>query len=202
MSLLLAAESVKQFGPEAPLERCPALTKTMLEHRMADPDYHSEEWRPIQDFPGYEVSNLGRVRNANWRGIGPRMLRPGRGSKGYLHVSLFGDQGPKQFKVSRLVCAAFHGEPSPGVHAAHNDGDVSNNVASNLRWATPTENAGDRAVHGTQCRGEEHGKAKLTSELVREIRNSSESGASIARRLGLQKTTISAIRRGLTWKHL
>lgn len=42
--------------------------------------------------------------------------------------------------------------------------------------------------------------SKLTQELVDQIRSSSESGAEIARRLNMHRTTISAVRRYETWR--
>lgn len=54
-------------------------------------------------------------------------------------------------------------------------------------------------------RGERHPKARLTEEMVREIRRRRESGEGIramARELGMGHTTISLIVRGLTWTHV
>ena len=51
-------------------------------------------------------------------------------------------------------------------------------------------------------RGENHGNAKLTADLVRDIRTSKESGVEMARRLGLSKTTIFDIRKRRSWKHI
>ena len=43
-------------------------------------------------------------------------------------------------------------------------------------------------------------KAKLTAEMVQEIRTSTESQAALARRFGVSQATVSEIRRGLTWR--
>lgn len=48
--------------------------------------------------------------------------------------------------------------------------------------------------------GEKHGMAKLTADLVREIRASSESKEEIAARLSVCASTIYKIRRGASWK--
>ena len=45
-------------------------------------------------------------------------------------------------------------------------------------------------------------KAKLTPDLVREIRESGESARSISRRLGISHTTVAAARRGKSWGSL
>lgn len=51
-------------------------------------------------------------------------------------------------------------------------------------------------------KGEKHGCAKLTDELVRDIRSSKESGVELARRLSITQTTICDIRKRRTWKHI
>jgi HNH endonuclease len=52
------------------------------------------------------------------------------------------------------------------------------------------------------ARGERNNHAKLTDELVREIRASAEGSASIARRLGVDRHTIAHVRNGSTWRHV
>lgn len=165
---------------------------------MADKDYNNEIWVPVNGFPSYEVSNLGRVRKGD-----DRLLKQSTGRGDYALVGL-GLNGKSHTKrVNRLVCEAFQGPPPfADAHAAHNDGVKANNAAKNLRWATIKENAEDRTKHGTQLRGETSGKSKLTEALVREIRRSQESGEVWAQRLGLRRTTISAVRRRLTWAHV
>ena len=48
----------------------------------------NEEWRSIDGFINYQISNLGRVRNANTG----RILKPGWGTGGYLKVTLCKDR--------------------------------------------------------------------------------------------------------------
>lgn len=58
---------------------------------------------------------------------------------------------------------------------------------------------------GGHLRGEEAGRAKLTENEVREIRKMRGEGAVypvIARRFGVSESTIAAIIRGRSWKHL
>lgn len=51
-------------------------------------------------------------------------------------------------------------------------------------------------------RGEKHGNAKLTSDLVRDIRKSSEADSELAARLNLSRVTIYDVRKRKTWKHI
>lgn len=62
----------------------------------------------------------------------------------------------------------------------------------------------DRNLKGRQARqlGECQGQHKLTEELVREIRESSQSDREWARQLSISHMTIGRARRGRTWKHL
>jgi hypothetical protein len=47
----------------------------------------------------------------------------------------------KNYRVSVLVCEAFHGpKPFPSAVAMHLDEDATNNRADNLRWGTQKEN--------------------------------------------------------------
>lgn len=50
--------------------------------------------------------------------------------------------------------------------------------------------------------GEKHGNAKLTADLVREIRASSETESQLSKRLGIARSSIYAARRRQTWKHV
>lgn len=49
-------------------------------------------------------------------------------------------------------------------------------------------------------RGEKHPSAKLTEDQVREIRASSESNADLARKFGVQRKYVWALRRGKNWR--
>lgn len=118
-----------------------------------------ETWIPVAGFPGYEVSDHGRVRS--WRPHTrllevPRLLTGGSNPHGYRMVCLRVEGGrQKSPTIHRLVAAAFLGpRPAPPVGASrievcHRDGDQTNNHASNLRYGTPKQNAADSIAHGT-----------------------------------------------------
>lgn len=102
-----------------------------------------EEWRDIEGYPGYEVSSLGRVRSP--RGVLKSYLNP----DGYRSLSICRDNKRYTKRVHRLVAEAFHGPRPHGQVARHVDGDSLNNLASNLRWGSPSENVQDSLRHGT-----------------------------------------------------
>jgi hypothetical protein len=100
-----------------------------------------ELWKSIEDFPNYEVSDLGNVRNIS---TGKHLTKTPVEKGGYLTVTI----GGKRRKVHRLVAVAFIPNPNnlPQVH--HKDNDVVNNAASNLEWICNAEN--NKTVNKTQ----------------------------------------------------
>lgn len=121
---------------------------------------HLEIWKAIPGFEGsYEVSDQGRVRSlarriptvckgrATTRLVPARILKPGRKPSGHVSVALTRKGGSHDLHV--LVLTAFAGSKPIGMEACHNDGDPSNNVLSNLRWDTRTNNILDAVKSGT-----------------------------------------------------
>ena len=95
-----------------------------------------EEFRKIIYAPGYEVSDLGRVRNSKTG----RVLRTSATDKGYRKVALVVDGKQKYFRVHRLVAEAFVPNEDGKPQVDHIDEDKANNVVGNLRWCTGAEN--------------------------------------------------------------
>lgn len=163
------------------------------------------EW---EDF--YEVSDAGRVRSKvregkttlGFRKYGGKILQPVKKTNGYLAVNFTRKGARRQVAIHRLVLSSFV-EPSPsGMEACHNDGDRENNRLENLRWDTRKENHADKKKHGTWQGGEKSGTSKLTDDLVRYIRASSESHETLANEIGVHKSCIEKVRYGETWRHV
>ena len=93
-------------------------------------------WKDIEDFPKYQVSNTGLVRNKKSGNL--LTQKPGRDGR-YLSVYLCGDDKENTQRVHRLVADAFLGK-HPGMMVNHIDGDKSNNHIDNLEWCTAKEN--------------------------------------------------------------
>lgn len=103
-------------------------------------------------------------------------------------------------RVHRLVCEAWHGlPPTSGHHAAHLDGNSSNNRQWNLAWATPKENNADKRLHGTHQAGAKHPRAKLTPHQVEAIRESRLSSRALARAYGVSQSQVVRIKNGDRW---
>jgi hypothetical protein len=94
-----------------------------------------EEWRVINDFPNYSVSNFGNVMNTK---TNKKMKLCNK--SGYYHIGLTNNIRRNTFKVHRLVAMSFieNSENKPEVN--HKDKNKLNNNVSNLEWVTRTEN--------------------------------------------------------------
>lgn len=173
--------------------------------RPPDPDLVGEEWRPISGFPFYEVSNLGRVRSWAIRGIAGKrarqstIVRADTGNHGHKRVA-FGRSG--HAFVHALVLEAFCSPRNGRPCARHLNGDPSDNRIENLAWGSWEDNEADKRRHGRAMLGERHYHAKLTEFDVRRIRALPTGGVALARTLGVSRSTITAIRKGRTWRHV
>ena len=160
-----------------------------------------EAWRPMGGFPGYSVSDRGRVRNNQTGTIRKTALR-----NGYLCVSLW-QRGRRchPINVHRAVALAFLGPCPEGLNVCHGDGDKLNNELANLRYDTPQGNSADRNAHGNTARGEKQGLSRLTEAAVVDIRRMHAQGekqAAIAEVFGVATPTIANVVHGRTWKHV
>ena len=117
-----------------------------------------EEWRDIEGFSGYQVSNKGRVRTFRKRkhypeGYGtywyisdePTIMSQSDDGNGYMKLMLYGDDGRRYCKkVHRLVAEAFIPNNDPSNDTVDyiqsgSEGKLDNSVR-NLRWISRREN--------------------------------------------------------------
>lgn len=91
-----------------------------------------EIWLPLQEHPGYSVSNLGRVRNDDR----DRLLVIAKLPSNHASVSLMVNKKQTRRSVARLVCDTFIGPPSNPSFTTpiHLDGDLFNCQADNMEW--------------------------------------------------------------------
>jgi hypothetical protein len=103
-----------------------------------------EEWKDIEDFPNYEVSSWGNVRNKKTGNILKPIASKGKG-KHYIQygVTLSNDEiFDRRYRmlVHRLVAKAFIPPVEGKPNVDHIDGKTENNRVENLRWCNQREN--------------------------------------------------------------
>lgn len=94
-----------------------------------------EKWHPLdgQGYPGYSVSNMGRIAND----VTNRVLALSRNQQGYVKVSLVNQDGVRDtLQVNHLVAWAFMDpHPEPAFDSLiHLNGDKDHTFVENLAW--------------------------------------------------------------------
>lgn len=95
-----------------------------------------EIWIPIPYGIYYSISNQGNV----FSSFIDRNLKTYADKDGYLCVDLCYNRIYRKAKVHRLVLEGFVGPCPSGMESYHKDNNRANNVLTNLKWATPSEN--------------------------------------------------------------
>lgn len=160
-----------------------------------------EQYIKIKDFPDYEVSDHGNVRNKKGK-----ILISAPDQKGYLMVGLRKENKTYTKRVARLVAISFIPNPENKKYVNHIDNNPSNNEVSNLEWNTQAENISHAVKQGRFNQGTLSPRTKFTEEQILEIRkriaNKEISQCKLAKELGVTQNCISEIVNRLTWKHI
>lgn len=165
------------------------------------------EWKTIDCYDDYQVSDTGVVRKTtpSYR-VSPTGILKQSLVYGYPVVTLMSGKKATQFKVHRLVAAAFLPPPLLGQdQVAHCDGSRDNNHWTNLRWATCKENLSDRVKHKTTLDGARNGRVKLTADQVQLIRkrykkrHPIDGAAAMAVEFGVSDVAIIKAASGQNW---
>lgn len=107
-----------------------------------------EEWRPIDGYSAYSISDRGRVRSA--KRTTAKVLTPETHRTGYVRIRLTSDSGRRSWcDIHRLVSAAFLGPCPAGQQVRHLNGHKADNAVSNLCYGTASQNVRDQLAHGT-----------------------------------------------------
>ena len=84
-----------------------------------------EIWKPIRDFPSYDCSSEGRIRNIRTQ----RIMRMSVGPKGYLRVCLHRNGEQYTVTAARLIAETFLGG-QPDMDIRYKDGDKTDAVVT------------------------------------------------------------------------
>lgn len=159
----------------------------------------------FKELDGYQISNLGRVKNSKGKFISIYLSK-----KGYQKVSF---NGTSKF-VHRLVALLFCDNPEGKPQVNHIDGVKTNNIYTNLEWVTNAENQLHAWRMGLQPRGEDRDHATgervansvLTEEIVIRLRKEFNDRESFiveaSKQYGVHRSAIQSAIFGRTWKHL
>lgn len=165
-----------------------------------------EKWVDVPGYPGYQVSDLGRVRTVDRRVLGKdgrselhrgKVLKPQRLKNGYTEVYLCDGKSRKHRTVHSLVAQSFLGEKPTGHDVMHINGDRSDNRAENLKYGSRSEN-----LRSTYDYGGRQANGKLSLEDVDIIRHRLSRGESpilIAQDFEVDSAAIYHIRNGTTF---
>lgn len=181
-------------------------------------DFPGEEWRYIESTRNhYMVSNLGRIKRLSRKQIRSNgaslyikeiIIKPCITNVGYYLFNTTIENKCIKHTVHRAVAEAFVSNPENKPYINHKNNIKLDNRALNLEWCTQVENVHHgmgfvRAHHDNK--GELNPFSKLKDKDIIDIRKKKKegmSGAEIARKMGLNKSTICNILAGKTWTHV
>ena len=144
-------------------------------------------FKSIPEFPDYEISETGEVRN-----IETSRIHSTRLNGNYFKITIHNITR----YVHVLLMQAHIGPKPSGFVVRHLDGNPLNNSVLNLVYGTYTQNRHDMIKHGTYER-------KLTFRKVRIIRGLSKCGFTnkrLSELFNVHNSLISKIINGTKWK--
>lgn len=128
-------------------------------------DQHSDKVYKPTGISNYEISNYGKIRNADGRHLLYRYYQ-----NGYERVSLHCRPKHKSVMIHILIAKAFIPNPDNLPVVDHINSNRSDNRVENLRWSTYSDNAKQGKCSGIKV-GVYDNQNKQPENLVREFKN-------------------------------
>lgn len=157
------------------------------------------KWKVYKYFyRTFEVNEKGKIRNE--RGL---ILKGTMHPNGFktINLHLIGERDEKINKsllIHRVVAECWVENPELKPYVIHKDGNLLNNKAENLAWATPDEKLEHQKKMG------KFGNIKLTTKDVLQIKRllskEEKSVNSIAKSFNVSHTQIHRIKKGENWQ--
>lgn len=135
-------------------------------------------WTGAYDKDGYGQWQTEKIRQANGK---------------YLRI---------RRRAPRISWELHKGDIPEGKYILHKCDDPRCVNPDHLLLGTPKQNSEDMVRKGRSPRGEKQGNSRLSEAQVIEIRTSSETLESLAKRFGVSVATVSDARMGRTWAHI
>ena len=159
----------------------------------------SEQWKTIDEFPAYSVSDQGRIKSNKT----DKVMSLQDQNKGYVVVNLINEYGLKRVLVHRIVAKAFHPNPDNLPQVNHLNTDKTDNRAINVEWTTQSDNIKHAFSMGLMNQqGTNNSNSKLSEEAINYIRTYGfeTSTKTLASRFQVSETTIKRLKRGETYQ--
>jgi hypothetical protein len=151
-----------------------------------------EIWKPVPNWPYYEVGNLGRVRSFHKSKY--RYLRGSKHRTGHRMIEMARGRNRERTQIflHKLVAESFIGVRPPELLVRHLNGDPEDNRAANLEYGTVTQNNIERHQHVGSYTGKRSGIRKgVTYESKNRSAYHQELDAAIQASKDGQNVTIS-----------
>ena len=160
-----------------------------------------EEWRlcktEYNPDLGYEVSNLGQIRDAHGNRVPIREINT---YLGFFYLDIYNGKRTRMLSIHRAVAEAFIPNPNNYDIVNHLDGDKFNNMVTNLEWSNSSMNMEHSYLQDLNM------NAGYTERQIHRVCKLLQDGklqhVAISRMTGVDRKTVSDIYRGRRWQQV
>jgi hypothetical protein len=162
-----------------------------------------EEWKDIEGYEGYQISNIGRIKS--FRNKKPLIMSLCENADGYLMTRIMKNGKGNTVRAGRLVALHFVDGFKEGLEVNHIDSNRKNDVYTNLEWVTHKDNIRHSHKHGFKSNfGDKNPRSTISNndamtiiEALTHLRP-----MQIVRLFGYKKSIVMQIYLRRNWQHL